>query len=92
MKKIRILYFLLLLPMILFAQKREITGNIVDEDKNPLPGASILIQGTTQGVSTDFDGNFAIAVDEDATTLIISFIGYTGINSCKELQYSDGTR
>jgi len=76
MKKIRILYFLLLLPMILFAQKREITGNIVDEDKNPLPGASILIQGTTQGVSTDFDGNFAIAVDEDATTLIISFIGY----------------
>ncbi len=76
MKKIRILYFLLLLPMILFAQSREITGNVLDEDKNPLPGASILIQGTTQGVSTDFDGNFAIAVDVGATNLIISFIGY----------------
>lgn len=51
-----------------------ITGNVSD-DTGPLPGASIVIKGTTNGVTTDFDGNYTI----DAATgdvLVVSFIGY----------------
>ena len=41
----------------------------------PLPGATILIEGTQDGVSSDFDGNYSIEADE-GSTLIFSFIGY----------------
>ncbi len=76
MKKIRLLYLTLLFPVILFAQSREITGTVLDDLDSPLPGASIVVQGTTQGVSTDFDGNFTLSVDGDSKTLVISFMGF----------------
>ncbi|MFC2137258.1 SusC/RagA family TonB-linked outer membrane protein [Bacteroidota bacterium] len=55
---------------------KKISGNIVSEtDGGPIPGANILIKGTTKGTITDMDGNFVIeASDEDI--LIISFIGF----------------
>jgi len=54
-----------------------ITGTILDGDSgDPLPGASIVVEGTTNGTSTDFDGNFAIEVSESTGNLIISYIGY----------------
>jgi hypothetical protein len=37
-----------------------VTGRVVDEKGNPIPGATVLIQGTTQGVATDTDGNYMI--------------------------------
>lgn len=52
-----------------------IKGKIVDESGEPLPGATITIEGTTQGTVSDIDGNFALEVPENGT-LIISFIGY----------------
>jgi len=76
MKKIRLLYLTLIFPVFLFAQGREITGTVLDELGGPLPDASIVVQGSTKGASTDFDGNFTISVDEGQKTLIISFIGY----------------
>ena len=52
-----------------------ITGNVVDENGEALPGATISVQGTTKGTVTDLDGNFSITVPE-ASTLVVSFIGY----------------
>lgn len=52
-----------------------LTGKIMDENGQPLPGANIIEKGTTNGVQTDFDGNFSIQVDNNAT-LVISYIGY----------------
>lgn len=47
----------------------------VTADGQPLPGASVIIKGTTTGTSTDFDGNYTIKAD-DASTLVFSYVGY----------------
>jgi len=52
-----------------------INGTILDENGNPLPGANIIEKGTTNGVQTNFDGNFSITVSNNAI-LVISYIGY----------------
>ena len=57
------------------AQTRTVTGNVTDEQGVPLPGATILVQGTANGVTTDFDGNFSVDVAEGAS-LEVSFVGY----------------
>lgn len=52
-----------------------ISGRVVDEKGNPIPGATVLVQGTTQGVASDADGRYTISARaEDA--LRVSFIGY----------------
>ena len=58
-----------------------ITGTIVDgETSTPLPGASIVVKGTTKGATTDFDGNFTVNISEGTGTLVISYIGYVSTN------------
>ena len=57
------------------AQAQEVTGSVSDAT-GPLPGASVVEKGTTNGTQTDFDGNFTINVGENAT-LVISYIGYS---------------
>ena len=59
-----------------FAQEKIISGTVVDDSGLPLPGATIVVENTTRGISTDFDGNYSIsaAVNE---VLIFSFVGYT---------------
>tara|TARA_A100001011_G_scaffold46933_1_gene44371 strand:- start:9893 stop:13324 length:3432 start_codon:yes stop_codon:yes gene_type:complete len=57
-------------------QNRTITGNVTDSDGNPLPGASVLEVGTSNGTSTDFDGNFTIELENDTADLQFSFIGF----------------
>ncbi|WP_268225051.1 SusC/RagA family TonB-linked outer membrane protein [Sinomicrobium oceani] len=52
-----------------------ITGTITDENGVPLAGASVVEKGTSNGTSTDFDGNFSINVAEQAV-LIVSYLGY----------------
>jgi len=54
----------------------QITGTVVDSETNePLPGATVIEQGTSNGVTTDFEGSFSFNVDA-GTTLQVSFIGY----------------
>ena len=53
----------------------QITGKITDENNAGLPGASVVLKGTTTGATTDLDGNFMLIVDENAT-LVISYVGY----------------
>lgn len=54
----------------------KLTGTVVDENNEPLPGASVVVKGTTNGTSTDFDGKFMLDSKEASGTLIVSFIGY----------------
>ena len=70
----RLLVVFLLTTQLSFAQKA-VTGVVSDPDGLPLPGATVLVQGTTTGVTTDFDGNFSVNVSE-GQTLEFSFVGY----------------
>ncbi len=65
--------------------QKTITGTVLDETGTPLPGASLVVKGTTNGTSTDFDGKFSLNVNANATTLVVSFIGYTS----KEVAIAD---
>lgn len=54
----------------------QISGKIIDNNDEPLPGVSILVKGTQKGAETDFDGNFTINNVSGDKTLVISSIGY----------------
>lgn len=56
------------------AQAQEVTGTVSDAS-GPLPGASVVEKGTTNGTQTDFDGNYTISVGSNAV-LVVSYIGY----------------
>ena len=60
-----------------FAQERTITGTVSDES-GPLPGVSVLIEGTTSGTETDFDGNYSIEANS-GDVLRFSFVGMTTV-------------
>src|SRR5690606_12980755 len=75
--KYQLTAFFLLCSLMLFSQTSEVKGLVLDDAGIPLPGASVLIKGTTKGTVTDFNGNFTISVtDPSNTTLVISFISY----------------
>ena len=58
------------------AQQRVITGTVIsDEDGLGLPGATVLVKGTTVGTTTDLDGNYSISVPAGSNVLIFSFVG-----------------
>jgi len=59
------------------AQTVQITGTVTSsEDGLPVPGASVLVKGTTIGASTDLDGKYSIGVPQDAATLVVRFVGF----------------
>ena len=59
-----------------FAQDRTITGKVITED-GPLPGASVVQKGTSNGTVTDFDGNFTLnLLEEEPPVLVISYVGF----------------
>ncbi len=77
MKKIFTIAFLALCSLHMFAQNRLVSGKITDAgDGSALPGVNIIIQGTSTGVITDFDGNFSIEVLNNDISLEISFLGF----------------
>lgn len=64
-----------------------ISGKVVDADNSTLPGANILEKGTTNGTSSDVDGNFSLSVKAGAT-LVVSYVGYQS----QEIMISDQTQ
>ena len=76
LKQIQIL-FLLFLSLGAFAQQ-SVSGLITDSSGTPLPGVNVIIQGTNIGVSSDFDGNYQINVD-NGQILVFSYIGYDSV-------------
>lgn len=76
MKKMYFAIVAFLVTAVAFSQGT-ITGTVLDGDSGgPLPGASIVVEGTTNGTSTDFDGNFIIEVAENTGNLVVSYIGF----------------
>ena len=71
--RVKLFFAVLSISSGIYAQQM-VSGSITDEDGTPLPGASVIIQGTDEGVTTDFDGNYSISVDR-GQTLEASFIG-----------------
>ncbi|QNM84721.1 TonB-dependent receptor [Polaribacter pectinis] len=75
------IFFLFLFTSILVnAQSFTLTGKVVDEDKQPLPGATILVKETKKGTSTDFEGKFTLELSKGVYTIEVSFIGYKTIS------------
>lgn len=58
-------------------QAQEVSGTITDENNAPIPGVSVIIEGTTTGTITDLDGNYTLKVEPGTVKLVFSFIGYT---------------
>ena len=62
-----------------FAQSR-VTGTVMDSELNaPLPGANILEKGTSNGASSDFDGNFTLTTTASSGEIVISYVGYGSV-------------
>ena len=76
MKKLIFLSLSFLLMSFNGLAQKAITGTVVDENGNPLPGATVLVKGTSSGVASDFDGNYSITANE-GDTLVFSFIGFS---------------
>ncbi|BDD05454.1 SusC/RagA family TonB-linked outer membrane protein [Aureibacter tunicatorum] len=66
-----------LCPMVSWAQSRQISGQVTDaNDGMPVPGVNVVIEGTTDGTVTDFDGNYTMDVPGADAVVSFSFIGY----------------
>src|SRR5262249_32432999 len=60
-----------------FFQSVQVSGTIKDEKGEPLPGANVLVKGTTVGTTTDAAGSYSLSIPDGNVTLVFSFIGYT---------------
>ena len=69
-------FLTLFLSLSVFSQAAIVKGTVVDETGMPLLGATIIVEGTTNGVTTDFDGNFLINVKKDNAVLVFSYLGF----------------
>jgi TonB-linked SusC/RagA family outer membrane protein len=58
------------------AQEREVTGSILDENGEGLPGVTIIIKGTTSGTISDFNGIYKLNLSEEGSALVFSALGY----------------
>lgn len=75
MKQVLLTLFLLVAVLGAFAQERQISGKVTDGEGEPIPGANIILKGTTMGTTTDLDGNYRLSVPGNAQILVFSFIG-----------------
>ena len=79
-----------------FAQEKTITG-VVSDVNGPIPGAIVVVKGTTKGVSTGFDGKYSIKAKE-GDQLVISFMGMNdvvktvGASSVVNVLLQDGSK
>jgi TonB-linked SusC/RagA family outer membrane protein len=59
-----------------YAQTKTVTGSVTDEKGQSLPGVTVMVKGTTNGVSTDVAGKFSLNVSTGNETLVFHFVGY----------------
>ncbi|MGM0532709.1 MAG: SusC/RagA family TonB-linked outer membrane protein, partial [Bacteroidota bacterium] len=79
MKKTMRLFFVLFfmtIPLMVFGQERTVTGTVTDSEGSPLPGVTVLVEGTNDGTVTNSDGFFEISLAEGQNNLVFSFIGF----------------
>ncbi len=78
MRKLSFLLVMLLLTAAQVLAQRTITGKVTSaDDGGGIPGVTVLVKGTSNGVLSDLDGKYSISVPKDATALQFSFIGMT---------------
>ena len=65
-----------LFVQISFAQDKTVSGSVSDDSGMPLAGVNIIVQGTSSGTQSDFDGNYSIMVDE-GSVLTVSYTHLT---------------
>lgn len=65
----------LLVSIVTFAQGVTVKGTVLDENQEPLIGATVQVKGETTGAAADLDGNFTLKAKKNAT-LVVSYIGY----------------
>ncbi|MCQ0110464.1 SusC/RagA family TonB-linked outer membrane protein [Zhouia amylolytica] len=71
-----LVFVLLMCSQAVLAQSKTVTGKVTSEmDGSPLPGVTVMVKGTSNGTSTDFDGNYTINVGADAV-LVFSYVGF----------------
>ncbi|MGX1930566.1 SusC/RagA family TonB-linked outer membrane protein [Flagellimonas sp. 2504JD4-2] len=76
-RNVLLVIFLLFTQILAFGQSDiTVSGTVTDEQGEPLPGASIILKGTTIGVQTDFDGNYSLTNVDPSGILVFSYIGY----------------
>ena len=71
-----LLSFLTLFSLIFTAQSSVVTGLVIDENKEGMPGVTVKIDGKSSGTTTNLDGKYSINIQNDSVRLIFSFIGY----------------
>lgn len=65
------------MPLAVFSQGKMLSGTVNDDMGNPLPGATVQVKGSESiGSITDFDGNFTITLKDNATKIIVSYVGF----------------
>ena len=65
-----------LVVQVVIAQTKTVTGTVTDDSGVPLPGVNVIIQDTSTGTQTDFDGAYSISAEPNQT-LIFSYVGFT---------------
>ncbi|WP_183906744.1 SusC/RagA family TonB-linked outer membrane protein [Rufibacter immobilis] len=70
------IFMLLCVSSGVLAQSRTVSGVVTDAAKEPLPGVSVIVKGTTNGSSTDVEGRFSLQVTEANPVLVVNYIGY----------------
>ncbi|MDX2068591.1 MAG: TonB-dependent receptor [Haliscomenobacter sp.] len=76
MKKLSLVFVLLLLGSAALWAQKNITGKVTDSNGEALIGASILVKGTVKGTITDIEGSFSLAIPEGSNVLQISYTGF----------------
>ena len=77
-KLLKLMFVFCLVSMQSLQAQTTVTGTVTDSNSGvPLAGANIIEKGTSNGVSTDFDGNYSISVSSQSAILVVSYVGYT---------------
>lgn len=77
--KLNIKFFLIFFLITVFcatAQKKVISGIVTDNENQPLPGVTVIVEGKSIGATTNFEGQYSIELDDDDSILSFSYIGF----------------
>lgn len=93
MKNLTLIVALTFLSLSVWAQRGTVTGRVTDGSTGePLIGANIILEGTTNGTLSDVNGNYSIALNAGEQTLIISYVGYATLTRTVSVSAGAETR
>src|SRR6185312_8408636 len=85
-RTVSLVFICVLFTQLAFSQTKTVTGKITDDKGAPVAGASVTVKGSKSGSASHQDGSFIINVPANATTLVVSSVGYTQ----QEVSIGDG--